>query len=80
MNTTLPTYTKGQPVHISDGTPEPPARFKRKHASWRCNNRDGFIHTDEGSHVTFDPSGKGIAVFRLPKSRVTPLSGPPAGC
>jgi hypothetical protein len=68
------TYTKGQRVRLSDGTPEPPARFKRKHANWLFHNREGFIHADEGSHVTFDPNGKGCVVYRMPKSMITTLS------
>lgn len=70
---THPTYTKGQRVRLSDGTPEPPHRFKRKHARWRSNNCEGFIHADEGSHVLFDHTGSGVVVFREPKCKVSPL-------
>ena len=66
-----PPLTKGTPVHISDGTPRPPAHHRKKLESWQFYNRDGFIHADEGEYVTIDFTGKGCAVWRLRRSMVT---------
>ena len=67
------TYTKGQRVHLSDGTPEPPRRFTKKHRQWQINNRDGFVLADEGSTILFDPTGHGHYAYREPKSKLPPL-------
>lgn len=33
----------GAVIRYTDGTPKPPARFKRKHADWECRNNQGRL-------------------------------------
>lgn len=40
-------------VQVRDGAPEPPARFKRKHADWERGNFDGVVtrHNAPGDYT-----------------------------
>lgn len=40
MNLDIPIGTY---VRVSDGQPEPPARFNKKHATWTNRNYDGIV-------------------------------------
>lgn len=76
----------GTAVRISDGTPQPPARFKRKLADWENRNFDAIVvgeDTYPGGAVVYrlqygDWRRTWIKIFRdaLP-AKVTPIEGAP---
>lgn len=43
MNLTESKEAIGTIVHISDGTPRPPAHHTRKVGVWKCNNYSGIL-------------------------------------
>ena len=56
------TFTRGQRVIVSDGTPEPPKHHTRKHASWSMRNYHGYFDRYDKlmDKVMVDESGKGV--------------------
>jgi hypothetical protein len=35
---------KGDKIHVSDGTPQPPKHHKKKLRTWVCSNYTGFLY------------------------------------
>jgi hypothetical protein len=38
---------KGDKIHVSNGQPEPPKHYTKKHSLWACDNYTGFFNSLE---------------------------------
>lgn len=64
---------KGTKVRVSDGTPEPPARFTRKHASWKARNYEGYVFRHDQSGIAVGKTLDPCVVFVERPSHITVL-------
>lgn len=75
----------GTQVTVSDGTPRPPERFKRKLADWKHNNYTGVVteHTAGQTYTVQQKPNEGwnpnawMLIFRsnTPALKVRPIAG-----
>lgn len=75
----------GTQVQVSDGTPQPPARFHKKLASWKSNNYLGTVVRHDryfpGCYVIQRGTHAGGWMVQLssgvPPEKLTPVEGAP---
>jgi hypothetical protein len=60
----------GKIIHVSDGTPRPPARFTRKVREWERNNFSGIL-----TEVEPNKWGEGKCYINIEEKRITGNNG-----